>query len=57
MISFLKALNCCFQQDPEPGHKMKWAQTHLTEHIPDFSALSEWPAASPDLNLLNCQLW
>lgn len=56
----------CFQQDSAPSHAsfkdnperfkiptQKW----LDENFPDFITKDEWPAASPDLNVLDYCIW
>ena len=32
-------------------------QQWLETNVPDFITTSDWPSASPDLNLLDCKLW
>lgn len=47
----------CFQQDSAPSHKAKVVQQYLSENVPDFLTVEDWPAASPDLNPLDFTIW
>jgi transposase len=45
----------CFQQDGDSKHTAKEVQNFLSEHSPSFTSKDEWPANSPDLNIIeNC---
>ena len=46
----------CFQQDSAPAHKAYDTQIFLGQFL-DFISLDEWPANSPDLNLLDYSVW
>lgn len=46
-----------FQQDSAPAHQAKMVQKWLKAEIPDFISSQEWPAASPDLNPLDYDIW
>ncbi|XGW08950.1 hypothetical protein V3C99_011340 [Haemonchus contortus] len=46
-----------FQQDPAPSHKTKVVQSWCKSELPDFISAEEYPASSPDLNLLDYHLW
>src|SRR5277367_3805735 len=46
-----------FQQDSAPAHGAKTVQEWLRNNVPDFISSEEWPSASPDLNLLDYDLW
>lgn len=46
-----------FPQYSVPAYSAKMVQTWLRTEIPDFISSQEWPAASPDLNTLNYDIW
>lgn len=46
-----------FQQDSAPSHGAKIVQEWLSSNIPDFISKEDWPANSPDLNVLDYFVW
>ncbi|VDO80847.1 unnamed protein product [Heligmosomoides polygyrus] len=46
-----------FQQDGAPAHNSKKTQEWCARNLPDFIPASEWPANSPDLNLMDYCVW
>lgn len=48
---------CTFQQDSAPAHKAKRTQDWCRLHLPNFIAAEEWPANSPDLNVMDYRAW
>ncbi len=46
-----------FQQDSAPAHKAKLTQSWLRDNVPAFIAAEDWPSGSPDLNVLDYDLW
>lgn len=55
--SLFENVDWTFQQDSAPAHKAKTVQKWLESEIPDFISSDEWPAASPDLNPLDYDIW
>ena len=45
-----------FQQDGDPKHTSRLAQDWLTENVPNFIPPEDWPANSPDQNIMEA-LW
>lgn len=46
-----------FQQDSAPSHRAKSTQMWLENNVPEFISATQWPAASPDLNPLDYDIW
>jgi len=46
-----------FQQDSAPAHRAKNNQAWCGVNLPDFIKSSEWPASSPDLNVMDYSIW
>jgi hypothetical protein len=46
-----------FQQDSAPAHSAKKTQAWCAANLPDFIKSSDWPASSPDLNVLDYAVW
>ena len=51
------AQNWSFQQDSAPAHKAQTNPAVAGDKCSDFISTSDWPSASPDLNLLDYKLW
>ena len=49
--------NQSFLQDSAQAHKARTTQQWQETNVPDFISTSDWPSASPDLNLLDYKLW
>ncbi|KIH67820.1 hypothetical protein ANCDUO_01845 [Ancylostoma duodenale] len=49
--------NWTFQQDGAPAHKSKKVQRWCRENLTDFIDANEWPANSPDLNVMDYSVW
>ncbi|EYC20973.1 hypothetical protein Y032_0020g162 [Ancylostoma ceylanicum] len=45
------------QQDGTPAHRSTSTQDWCLANLPDFISASEWPANSPDLNVLDFSIW
>ena len=45
-----------FQQDNAPAHRARETMQLLTSETPDFIVPALWPANSPDLNPVDCQI-
>ena len=50
-------LHWTFQQDSAPAHAAKNTQAWIRDNLPDFISPQEWPANSPDMNLLDYSVW
>ena len=46
-----------FQQDGAPAHTARSAHNWLLASCRDFLEKDQWPPNSPDLNLLDCDVW
>lgn len=46
-----------FQQDSAPAHSARATQQMLEQRNEHFITVSEWPAASPDLNPMDYRIW
>lgn len=46
-----------FQQDSAPSHGSKIVQTWLNANLPNFIRKEDWPATSPDLNVMDYFVW
>ncbi|WKY08788.1 hypothetical protein Q1695_001738 [Nippostrongylus brasiliensis] len=46
-----------FQQDGAPAHRARRTQDWCRANFPDFIPASEWPANSPDLNVMDFCVW
>ncbi|CAJ0950349.1 unnamed protein product, partial [Mesorhabditis belari] len=44
-------------QDDAPAHKAKKTQEWCRNNLPDFIRANEWPANSPDLNVMDFCVW
>ena len=53
----MPAGNVLFQQDNAPARQATVAQGRLPEFFPRFWNKREWPATSPDLNVLDYYVW
>ena len=47
----------CWQQDGAKSHTAKQSVEWLQKNAPDFITPSQWPAKSPDLNVLDYCIW
>ncbi|EYC06502.1 hypothetical protein Y032_0075g928 [Ancylostoma ceylanicum] len=46
-----------FQQDGAPAHRAVKTQEWCRSHLRDFISAKEWPANSPDLNVMDYAVW
>jgi len=56
-FSFQYIVTYCSQTLRRPAHRARKTVHLLTHETPDFIIPALWPANSPDLNPVDCQIW
>jgi len=56
-FSFQYSVTYCSQTLRRPAHRARKTVHLLTHETPDFITPALWPANSPDLNLVDYQIW
>jgi len=56
-FSFQYSVTYCSQALRRPAHRTRETVHLLTHETPDFITPALWPANSPDLNPVDCQIW
>jgi len=56
-FSFQYSVTYCSQALRLPAHRAHKTVHWLTQETPDFITQALWPANTPDLNPVDCQIW